>query len=297
MKRLWKSLNCAVHRSGRGRACAVAEAAGAAFNFVLTLGLALTPRPRTRGLQRREVRASRAGPSLTRRKRAEGSGPLPRRLCGIHRIDERVDVLGKLVVAERGLADRPCTMPAFSARNSTEPALAADCVFDVHRHRAELRVWHQPRGPENLAEAADDGIIPAWRSAVEVGRRPESCDKSSAPTISAPASRLHRPCPLGEHRDAQPRRCRAAVDHAAHLWSDCLGSMPRLMAFRPSHRICVGVFLDKLHRVVERVGFLAIDVCAICGIFYRAWVTFTTWTPIERAEPMIMLHAASIRWR
>ena len=84
------------------------------------------------------------------------------------------------------------TFAPRSVRYSSLPAFASRTAFaDVQRHRARLRVRHQPARAEDAAELADDAHLVGRRDRdVEVGRSPprSASARSAAPTTSAPAS-------------------------------------------------------------------------------------------------------------
>ena len=110
------------------------------------------------------------------------------------------------------------TMPAFSTRYSTLPALSfADGLADVERDGADLRVRHEAARTEHLADAADERpSCRASRSRLSKSSQFSSwifLTSSSPPTKSAPAlvaSRSFSPLANDQHAHAT-YRCRAAA--------------------------------------------------------------------------------------
>ena len=168
------------------------------------------------------------------------------------------------------LPTEPCTIPAFSTRNSTEPPFEATTAFgDVHRHGADFRIGHQAARAEHLAQTSDErhhvrGAVAMQRSNSIVPPC-TAATKSSAPTTSAPALRASsafaprantptrnvRPVPLGR------------LDDAAHHLVRVLGidaeirrEFDRLVEFGAR------AGLDHLHRLVERIELGADDALA-----------------------------------
>ena len=147
------------------------------------------------------------------------------------------------------------TMPAFSTRNSTAPPLAASTapatsIVTVPTFGFGIR----PRGPEHLAEAADERHHVRRRDAaveVDLAALHLLDEVLGADDVGAGGARLVGLGAAGEHRDAQ----RAAgavrqVDDAAHH----LVGVARIDA--EIHRdldglveLRVGALLDQLHRV------------------------------------------------
>ena len=164
------------------------------------------------------------------------------------------------------LPTEPWTMPAFSTRNSTAPPLdaltaAATSIVTVPTFGFGIR----PRGPEHLAEPADqrhqvgrgDAAVEIDRAALDGSprdprrrrrRRPAARASSALAPRANTATRNVRPVPLG--RLTTPRT----------IWSACLGSTPRLSASSTvSSNLARGRCLDELHRLVELVELGALD--------------------------------------
>ena len=158
----------------------------------------------------------------------------------------------------------------------------------------------RPRGPRILPSRPTSGImsgvamqrsksiLPAWIFSA----------RSSAPTTSAPAARASSALsPRGEHGDAQGLAGAVRqVDRAAHhlvgvtrIDAQVERQLDRLVELR------LGVVLDQLHRLGQRVQLVAIDrrhrpPSAACPCLPSSYST--TSRPIERAEPTIICAAA-----
>src|SRR6185312_7564972 len=88
----------------------------------------------------------------------------PGRLALDDRVHERDEVLLEVAFRKARLADAGVDDAGLlDAELDLTRLGVGDCLGDVHRHRAELRIWHQSLGAEHLTETSDD--------AHHVGRR------------------------------------------------------------------------------------------------------------------------------
>ena len=131
---------------------------------------------------------------------------------------------------------RAWTMPAFSTRYSTLPALASrDGLLHVERDRADLGVRHEAARTEHATELTDRAHHVGRRD--HASRSPGSlpctfATRSSPPTKSAPAASASAPSRPWRTRARAPScRCRAGSTSAPRtIWSACLGLTPRRTA-------------------------------------------------------------------
>ena len=79
-----------------------------------------------------------------------------RRLCLLHGIGKCLDVFDELVFGELSLADRGLDDARLLYMELFRTALGTlHGSGDVHRHCADLGVWHDATGTEHLTEATD----------------------------------------------------------------------------------------------------------------------------------------------
>ena len=136
-------------------------------------------------------------------------------------------------------------------------------AFDVHRHRAQTRVRHQPARTEDFAQTADDA--PSCPGSRRSGRsRSARLDLFrqvfGAHHVGSGGARLIGLLPAANTPMRTSCRCRSAAGDPAHR----LVGVPRIDAEVQRHfnrfvelRFRVG--LDQADRLIERVGFVGID--------------------------------------
>ena len=195
------------------------------------------------------------------------------------------------------------TMPAFSARYSTWPPLAAliaSPTFCVTVPRRGLGI--RPRGPRILPSLPTTDIMSgvAMQRSNSIWPAVIFSARSSSPTMSAPAALASSALvALGEDGDAQ-RLAGAVRQHhrAAHV----LVGLARIDVEVERDldglvELGLGARLDELHRVRRLVEGVAVDaLVAVLEPFslVRHRRYSTTSRPIERAEPTIIWHAPSM---
>ena len=193
-------------------------------------------------------------------------------------------------------------IPAFSTRNSICTTLGSlHGLGDVHRHRADARVRHQPARTEHLTEAADEGpSCPASRCS----GRSRYCPPAPRPSgLPRQRCRRRQPWLLRPWRpraNTATRTVRPEPFGSVHtprtIWSACLGSTPRFIAISTvSSNFVFATCLDELDGFVECVLLFRSTVSRAARIRFHPepyLYSFTT-RPIERAEPAIMRAACS----
>src|SRR5215213_4196014 len=184
------------------------------------------------------------------------------------RIREGPDVLDKLAVLERDLADACMNDTGLLDAELDGAALGGpDGSADVHGHGPDLRVWHQAARPEDLTETADERHhVGCGDAAVEVDRAalngldqilgPHHVRTGSPGLVGLGAAGEDR------HADRAARAVREVTDAADHLVR-----MARIDA--QVHRdldglveLRLGALLDELHRILDRVEFGRVETLA-----------------------------------
>src|SRR5262249_16752528 len=225
----------------------------------------------------------------------------PSRLGFLNRIRKGLDVLDKLFFGERSLADTGLNDARLFDTELDRAALRAlYSVCDVHGHRTDLWVRHDAARAEHLAEAPHQRHqVGRSNTAVEVDLTLAHFfnEVLRADNVGTCSLRLVCLGAAGKYTDAQSaagavRQRDHAADHLIRMrWIDAEvhRNLDRFIELR------FRAFLDQLHRLGDRIGFIAINAFAnglraLSDCHGRYSVTVR---PIERAEPSIIFIAAS----
>src|SRR5205085_6336140 len=175
----------------------------------------------------------------------------------------------------------------------------ADRLCDVDRHRAGLRVRHQPARAEDAAELADVAhLVRRGDRDVEVGEAflDSLREVGRADDVCAGVLRLLRLLALGEHGDAllatgavrEHQRAAQLLLGVPDVEAEVHVHLDRLVELR---RVCL---LEDPDRLGGRVNRLAVDRATDLPVSLAVRCHYlSTSTPIERAVPSITLIAWS----
>ena len=208
-----------------------------------------------------------AGPHRGAHRQALDVVALGRRRLGAHQLaQERARVLEQLVLAERRLADRRVDVGALvDAELDLARLELLDRLRDVERHRAALRVRHQPARTRARGRACRPR--PSGRAWRRSRRRRASRPGSSSRTRRSRRSRRRRPglpspsrpCASTSTRRLLPVPC-GSTTVPRTSWSEWRGSTPRwdettIVSSNLARAVCF-TSLHGLGQLPHRAGLL-----------------------------------------